>query len=215
MAIAFSDHRSFAGLFGLCFGASIPLQQQTRLSNWDPQSRLFVGNDASGTHAWKGQVSSLQVWNRALPEGLVHQMAAGSPAPDAESGLLASYDFTTPAPYVDQRKFSPALAWISTKPSSNHALFRALEIDGTSWLGTKSPVGELTRKIQETNQFTVRIVCVSAGIHGTDGRIVSISQSAENVNLHLRQEGTTLVLWFRNPLSETRSILAWYCARCL
>jgi hypothetical protein len=51
---------------------------------------------------------------------------------------------------------------------------------------------------------------VPAGIQGTDGRIVSISQSGENVNLHLRQEGTNLVLWFRNPLSETRSVLAWY-----
>ena len=195
--------------FGLCFGVSIPLQQQTRLSNWDAKCALFVGNDASGERGWEGQVSRLQVWNRALPEGLVHRMAAGSLAPDAESGLLMSYDFTTPAPYMDQSKFLPALAWISTKPSSKNNV-QALEIDGASWLGTKSSVGELTRKIQETNQFTVRIVCVPAGIHGTDGRIVSISQSAENVNLHLRQEGTNLVLWFRNPLSETRSVLAWY-----
>jgi hypothetical protein len=50
---------------------------------------------------------------------------------------------------------------------------------------------------------------VPAGIRDTDGQIVSISQSAENVNLNLGQEGTTLVLWFRNPLSKTRSLLAW------
>ena len=106
--------------FGLCFGVSIPLQQQTRLSNWDPQCALFVGNDASGERGWKGQVSRLQVWNRALPKGLVHRMAAGSLAPDAESGLLVSYDFTMPAPYLDRRKFLPGLAWISTKPSSKN-----------------------------------------------------------------------------------------------
>jgi hypothetical protein len=29
------------------------------------------------------------------------------------------------------------------------------------------------------------------------------------VNFHLRQAGSHLVLYFRNPLSETRSILAW------
>src|ERR1019366_10336635 len=105
------------------------------------------------------------------------------------SGLLMSYDFTMPAPYLEQKKFLPALAWISAKPSSKNNV-QALEIDGASWLGTKSPVGELTRKIQETNQFTVRIVCMPAGIYGTDGRIVSTPQSAENVKLHLRQEGT-------------------------
>ena len=42
-----------------------------------------------------------------------------------------------------------------------------------------------------------------------NGRIVSLSQSADNVNFHLRQEGQFLVFWFRNPLSATRSMLAW------
>jgi hypothetical protein len=41
------------------------------------------------------------------------------------------------------------------------------------------------------------------------GRIVSLSQSANNVNFHLRQEGQYLVLFFRNPLSAARSMLAW------
>jgi glycopeptide antibiotics resistance protein len=37
--------------FGLWLGVSIPLQQQTRLTNWDPQCGLLVGNDASGERA--------------------------------------------------------------------------------------------------------------------------------------------------------------------
>jgi glycopeptide antibiotics resistance protein len=196
--------------FGIWFGVSIPLQQQTRLTKWDPQCGLLVGNDASGERAWKGHVSRLQVWNRAIPERLVVRMTAGVLVPDSEQGLLASYDFTTPGPYPDQKKFLPELVWISTNRSLRNDAQPQKEIDGASWLGTEIPVGELTRKIQDTNQFTVRIDCIPAGIQGTDGRIVSISQSAENVNLHLRQEGTNLVLWFRNPLSETRSVLAWY-----
>lgn len=162
--------------FGLCFAVSIPLQLQTRLSNWDAQCSLFVGNDGSGKNGWKGQVSRLQVWNRAIPEELVQRMTTGGQGPDGKSGLLASYDFTTPAPYLDQREFLPALAWVSTKPPSKNNI-QGLEIDSTSWLGTTSPVGELTRKIQGTNQFTVRIICVPEGIQDTDGQIVSISQS--------------------------------------
>jgi glycopeptide antibiotics resistance protein len=195
--------------FGLWFGVSIPLQQQTRLSNWDTQSGLFVGNDASGRNAWKGQVSRLQIWNRALPEGLVHQITTDGQAPDAGSGLLVTYDFTAPAPYVDHRNLLPPLARVSAKSHSGNDA-RALEMDGTSWLGTESPVGELIRRIQATNQFTIRIVCTPAGIRGADGRIFSISQSVDKVDLHLRQEGTNLVLFFRTPIAERRSNLVWY-----
>ena len=194
--------------FGLWAGISIPLQQQTRLSNWDPQCVLFVGNDASGHRAWKGQVSQLQFWNRALPENLIDRIAAGDPTQDTESGLLASYDFTGPAPYLNQMKFLPALTWMPATPVREGT--RALEMDGSSWLTSTIPVAEMTREIQETNQFTVHLVCTPAETLAADERIVSISQSADNVNVHLRQEGTTLVLWFRNPLSETRSVLAWY-----
>ena len=195
--------------FALCIGVSIPLQQKTRLSNWDAQCGLFVGNDGSGKNAWKGQVARLQIWNRAIPEGLVSRMTIDDQAADADPGLLVSYDFTTPAPYADQRKFLPALSRISTKPPSKDNV-QAIDIERTSWLGTENPVGDLTRKIQETNQFTVRVVCVPAAIYGTNGRIVSISQSIQNVNMHLRQEGTNLVLWIRNPLSDSSSLLAWY-----
>ena len=195
--------------FGLWFGISIPLQQQTRLSNWDTQCGLFVGNDATGQNAWKGKVSRLQAWNRAIPEDQIRRMTTDGWAPGAESGLLASYDFTTPAPYLDQRKFLPPLTLTSPRPSAKSDA-QGLEVDGASWLDTRNPVEELTRKIRETNQFTFRIICVPSGIHDTDGRIVSISRSEDNPNFHLRQEGTTLVFWLRNPLSETRSILAWY-----
>jgi glycopeptide antibiotics resistance protein len=197
--------------FVVWFGVSILLQKETRLSNWDAQSSLFVGNDASGRRAWKGQVFSLQVWNRALPEELVRRMMARDPETDAGSDLLASYEFTIPPPYLDQRGFLPALTWMPGTPALVDT--RALEVDGRSWLGTKIPVADLTREIQKTNQFTVHIVCTPAEIQNADRRIFSISRSAENVNLHLRQEGTNLVLWFRNPLSERRSILAWYVPR--
>ena len=54
----------FAGWFGV----SVIWQRETRLSNWDPQCILVAGNDASGENPWRGQISRLQIWNRALPE---------------------------------------------------------------------------------------------------------------------------------------------------
>ena len=62
-----------AAYFAACFGISALLQNRTRLSNWDPQCILFVGNDASGQHPWEGQIILLQIWNRALPEKAIRR----------------------------------------------------------------------------------------------------------------------------------------------
>jgi VanZ family protein len=194
--------------FGVWFGISIFLQKETRLSNWDAQCSLFVGNDASGQHAWMGQVFRLQIWNRALPAEQISRMMARDPGADAEAGTLAFYEFTVPPPYSDQRKVLPELSWMPSAPSINE--MHVLETDGRSWLGTKISVMDLNHGIQKANQFTFHVVCAPAKIQDGEGRIVSISQSADNVNLSLRQEKTSLVLYFRNPLSETRSNLVWY-----
>jgi hypothetical protein len=52
-------------------------------------------------------------------------------------------------------------------------------------------------------------VCAPGAIENGQGRIISLSQSSQNINFHLRQENANLVLFFRNPLSETGSMLAW------
>ena len=196
-----------AAYFAVCFGISVYLQNETRLSNWDPQCILFVGNDASGQHPWKGQVFRLQVWNRALPERAIRRIAGGESLEDAPTGLLGSYDFTSSPPYQDQRNFLPVLGWTPHQPQITNA--RATELDARSWLRTEFPVENLTQEIKKSSQFTVHIVCAPAATDHASGRIISLSQSAKNVNFYLRQEETDLVFWFRNPLSERRSMLAW------
>ncbi len=193
--------------FAVCFGISVRLQNETRPSNWDPQCILFVGNDASGQNPWRGQVLLLQIWNRALPEQAIRRITGQESAEDASTSLLGSYDFASSPPYRDQRNFLPPLGWTPEQPQFTNA--RASELDARSWLRTQFPVENLTREIKKSSQFTVHIVCAPAATQGANGRIVSLSQSAENVNFHLRQEGANLVFWFRNPLSETRSALAW------
>ena len=194
--------------FAVCFYISIPLQHETRLSNWDPQCILSIGNDASGEDPWRGQVFFLQVWNRALPEQEIRRIAGEKSADDATRSLLASYDFTNPPPYQDKRNFLPALGWTPKQPQFTNA--RSSDLDAKSWLRTKLPVENLTEAIKKSDQFTVRIVCEPAATQGVMGHIVSLSHSTGNVNFHLRQDGQFLVLWFRNSLTEKRSDLAWY-----
>ena len=196
-----------ASYFIVCFGVSGVLQKETRLSNWDPRCVLFLGNDASSQSPWMGQVFQLQIWNRALPEETIRRLAARESTEDASAGLLGSYDFANSSPYQDNSNRLPALDWTPQQPRFINA--RASEVDAKSWLRTKVPVENLTREVEKSSQFTVHIVCAPAATQVGNGRIVSLSQSADNVNFHLRQEGDDLVVWIRNPLSERHALLAW------
>jgi VanZ family protein len=192
--------------FAVCFGVSLLLQNETRLSNWDPRCVLFVGNDASGQRPWRGQVFLLQIWNRTLPENAIRRIAAREPAENESAGSLGSYDFTASPPYQDQRNLLPALDWVPQQPPLTSA--RASQLGAGFWLSTKLPVENLTQEIRKSSQFTVHIACAPAPA-GAGGLIVSLSQSANNISFNLRQEGQFLVFFFRNPLSEKRSGLAW------
>ena len=193
--------------FAMGFGVSAFLQSQTRLSNWDPRCVLFVGNDASGHASWAGQVFRLEIWSRALPERTIQHLAEGSGA-EENAGPTAIYEFNGGrGPFPDQQSSSPALTW--TADHAQSADTGPLELGGRSWLSTEGPAERVNLAIQANSQFTVRVVCKPALVDSGFGRIVSLSRSSEDVNFHLRQAGTHLVFYFRNPLSETRSILAW------
>src|SRR5258706_3062167 len=122
---------------GMFFILSIPLQRESRLSDWDSDAPMFVGSDGTGRHAWKGQIAKLQVWNRALSEESARKLTSGEPAPGTENGLLASYEFSGAPPFEDQKKSLPALAWISSSPPRDS---NVLDLNGSSWLSTKASV---------------------------------------------------------------------------
>jgi len=196
--------------FGVWFTISGFLQRETRVDNWDPNSRLVIGNEASGrpAYTWKGQVFSLQFWDRALPNDLARRVTAGEPSPDAQVGLIASYNFSGLTPFQDEWKFLPELFWIPSIPG--HVESKAVVLDGSRWLTSGDSVPALVKEIEKSKQFSVRMVCAPAEAEGTQGVIVSISRGPGAVNFNLWQRGTNLAFWFRNELSVKRSLLAWY-----
>ena len=191
---------------GVCFALSVPLQRETRLSNWDTTPLMFVGSDGTGRHAWKGQIAKLQLWNRSLPDESARKLTAGESVPGMGNGLLASYEFTGATPYGDHQKSLPALALISSSPPQGP---NVLDLDGSSWLSTKVPVTDLTQELKRTNQFAVRIVCTPANVADLEQFLISISQMYQASNLFLRRDQADLVFWFRSPLSANRSSLGW------
>ncbi len=197
--------------FALWFAASASLQRNSRLSNWRADAQLVVGNDASGKFPWQGTVNIVQVWDLALRKEAVQQLSAGQPVDTGNPGLLVDYDFSAGPPFRNQRQISSELAWTPRAPGALDS--GLLTLDGASWLTTGVAVPDLIANLQKTNQFTVRVVCTPAETGAGDARIISISQPAGFADLTLRQEDANLVLWFRNPLSASHAILAWYYPR--
>jgi glycopeptide antibiotics resistance protein len=188
---------------GFFFTLSIPLQRETRLSNWDTTVPMFIGSDGTARHAWRGQIAKLQIWNRALSDESARKLTAGEDASDSETGLLASYEFTGTPPYGNHKQSLPALTWISSSKPPRDS--RVLDLDGSSWLSSIVPVQDLTQELKRTNQFTVRAVCAPADGAYLDQHIISISQASGFANLTLRRDGPDLAFWVRNPLTGNRT----------
>ena len=206
--------------FGLWLAISVPLQMQTRLSNWNSDSLLVVGNDSPGhlSTAWKGQLFRLQLWDRPIGAEVARQLATGATADDVRAAPLADYHFAKPAELAglpDQRNLLPPLslidapinAPINAPPMAGDPPY--LTLDGRSWLISKGPVSNLVESLKRTNQFAVRLLCKPFEGGGSDGRLIGIWERSGPLELRIRQEDSDLMIYLRNPISANRSDLVW------
>jgi glycopeptide antibiotics resistance protein len=192
--------------FGLWFAASIPLQRDSRLSNWNPDVLLTIGNDASGKNPWAGQIRLLQIWDRPISNDEARRISATARADQANPGPLVSYDFSTSEALGGGSKLSPTLLWTPKSPA--YLQTGTLALDGSSWLSSQPAIPEVVQRLQKSNQFALRIICAPAKANEPDARILSISQPSGLADLNVRQEGPALVFWFRNGISAKKSQLA-------
>ena len=193
--------------FATWFVVSAPLQEESRLSNWIHDSRLVVGNDATGhlDRAWRGDISQVEFWIRALPSNLAAEITSEKLTAEGASSPLATYLFSGYRSFEDQKGFLPELTWTpSMRDVPDNS---AVNLNGKSWLTSQTDVSNLIQAIQKANSFSVRVLCTPAEVEGAEGRIVSISNQDGLANLSLRQRDGNLVSWFRNPLSARQDLL--------
>ena len=188
---------------------SVPLQMESRLENWVPDSLILFGNDSSGRldRAWRGQIFQFQLWDRALPLDLAKRITAGEIPPEALAPF-ASYRFSQSSSIRDDNNFLPDLYWVPSSPDAGE--HQPVIFTGSSWLASKTPSTSLVETLQRAKQFSLRVVVTPDEVGGADGRIVTISGEGGTTDLSLRQREAHLVFWFRNPLSVRREQqLAW------
>lgn len=194
--------------FAFWFALSVPFQYRTRLGSWALNARLFFGNDASARYPWKGQVFLAQFWDRAIPPQLARKLTAHDSATlTADHNDAASYYFSGAAPFRDSRQLLPLLQW-TKQPSALSADPPALVLNGFESLVSQGTAAELVTRIERNNQFSIHVTCAPAQTD-QNGAILSISPQSGLANLNLRQQGSDLVFWFRNGLSD-RYRLLWH-----
>ncbi len=195
----------YMGLWCVLVG---PLQKQTKVVNWTRDSFLVLGNSASLRPAapWKGKISELDIWNRAIPNQMAEKLTAAPMMADPPLAPLIDYKFSGSAPFRDARQFLPSLDWATRAPSPENA---GAEFDGQSWLISAGPVPTLVSSVETTGHFAMRLICEPAGSTESDARIFSLSSPTGAVNMDLGQDGSALAFWFRNPLSMRRVRMTW------
>ena len=201
--------------FSCWFAVSARLQTETRLSNWVPDSRLLIGNDAidKADTVWKGEISKLEIWDRALSPEVAAALTGGAASPADTPEALAAYDFTDGPPFRDRTGLLPELASSSSTPTAGDP--NQVVLNGGAWLVSVGPASGLVADLRRTNQFAIHFICTPAGGGGSDGEIISISHSPNVTNLTVRQEDSDLVFWFRSPLSARHALLAWHVSNVL
>ena len=193
--------------FAIWFVVSAPLQSESRLSNWIRDSKLTIGNDAMShlDRAWKGEISLVQFWRRALPSNFASEITARRLTSEEASSSLVTYSFSGNSPLEDQKGILPKLMWVPSAPDAQDSL--SVNLNGKSWLVSQQDVSDLVEALQKSNSFSLRVICAPAEVEGSEGRIVSISNQDGLANLSLRQRDSSLVFWFRNPLSARQDLL--------
>jgi hypothetical protein len=189
--------------FGVWFFASLSLNRETRLDDWNSDCFLVIGSRSTRRHRWGGQLSKLEMWNRALPETTAERLTRGGLAESADDPLV-SFDFQEAPPRQDNN----AQLFVSLVPSSTempNAAGNEDEFQGSS----ARPVADLIDRLKRANQFSIRAVLKPAEGAAFNGRIVSLSQPSGFLDLYLGQNSENLVFLFRNETFARRHTLVW------
>ncbi len=188
----------FTGYIILAFLVTIPWQATTRLSGWNSDFPLVIGNEATGDRGWEGYISKLNITDKAFDKNQVKQVFSQSNEFPNLGTVVASYEFTGKAPYRDRTGKQPDLQWYGESTTQNERVL----LSPNRWLQTAFPVSHLSKSISNSSQFTISTTITSTKKEQTGpARIISLSQDSYRRNFTLGQQESGLVFRVRTPLT--------------
>ncbi|HEY9803564.1 MAG TPA: VanZ family protein [Leptolyngbyaceae cyanobacterium] len=191
----------FLAYLSLTLFISFLWQNATNLSNWDSNYRLSIGNEVIGNRPWQGYLSEIYIADRAISKNEASQgLSNASYFNQLGNSLVAHYELIGKCCYQDQTGNQPKLLWRGkpvTAPES-----QGVFVSANHWLRTSAPVTTLSQRISQTSQFTISTAIATTKIDQKGpARIISIADSSLRRNLTLAQQGHSLDLRLRTPLT--------------
>jgi hypothetical protein len=183
---------------------SIPLQEKTRLVNWDPNAYLILGNSASEESPWSGRILALKIWDHGIAADIARRLTSPSKSTSSANPVpIAAFDFSGTPPFLDQKGTVPEMQLISRltrDPDTNARV-------STKTIQSERPASQLVWALRKTNQFSIRLDYIPNGT-AAQGRILSLESLTGVTDMSVYQDGTDLLLFVENNLARSRNRLA-------
>jgi VanZ family protein len=177
------------------YAFSARLTGSTAVRDWNPDYPLVLGNEPQGDRAWRGSISHLFFYDRALSKDEVSTLLeSDSAVPQLPPNPLVYYPLDGP-PYADAVSGGELLSWRGEAPP-----VAGPTVGPMAWLQTREPARRLISRIDRGSQFTVGVTVASDEVEQTGpARIVTLSADANRRNLTLGQSGPDLSVRLRTP----------------
>jgi len=182
------------------------LSTSTHFQEWDPEFSMLVGNEQTADRPWQGSLGDLLIFDRVLGEREAHDLLENPRlALSGREDLLAYYPLGGDRATADLSGNQPDLVWQPSSAGGSDDPSRNL--DGDNWLESLTAVSNLTQRLLETSQLSLRLSVSTGDLEqGGPARIVSISEDPYLRNLTLGQEENDLVLRYRSRLTGENGI---------
>lgn len=190
----------FAIYIAIAFLLPIPWQSITKLSNWDLNTPLLLGNELTGDRPWQGFISEVYIADRAISKEEVAKVLTQNGLNSIGQNLIAHYQLNGINNYSDRTGNLPNLTW-QGQPASNRDK-RGVFLSEHHWLQTADSAQLINRRIREADSFTIGATVATANVaQEGPARIVSLSNSTTARNFTLGQQDSHLVVRLRTPVN--------------
>lgn len=181
----------------------ISVDDRTKISNWDTNFYLVVGNEATGNRSWSGKIAYLCIskksFYRQQLEKILAQKNSCQALENDPDNLLTAYSFSDRQKFAIDSQNSTSLKERDTTSLENST---GIIVNPKHWFKTKNPASELTREIKDSSQFTIITKIATANLtQEGPARIISLSKNQYWRNLTIAQWHKDLSIRMRTPLT--------------
>jgi len=181
---------------------------RTNMSNWDLSFPLTLANELTGDRPWRGDLSELALFGRALtPEEVAYVSEPGAAIRSLGPELFYSFGDDASLHEEPGGVMLGNTLPLHVTPPARVASGTGLTIDEPAIISSQDPPTRLYAAVQESNAVSMMVRFRPRDLTATGpARIVTLSVDPYRRNLTLGQQGDSLHLRVRDSLSDDNGV---------